>query len=143
MTEHQGPPPSDESGTADAAPEPEAASQEGAGAEPGAEAAEADQSATTPEGAEHQAVPLHALHTYDLLVWMLSILAAKAWEGMGLVANPMTNKVEKNLDEARLAIDAYAATFEVVRVRVEERPRRDMETLLTTLRLNFVEKSGG
>ena len=143
VTEHQGPPPSDESGTADAAPEPEAASQEGAGAEPGAEAAEADQSATTPEGAERQAVPLHALRTHDLLVWMLSILAAKAWEGMGLVANPMTNKVEKNLDEARLAIDAYAATFEVVRVRVEERPRRDMETLLTTLRLNFVEKSGG
>jgi len=140
VTEHQGPPPGDESGTADTAREPEAANQEGAGAEPGAEA---DQSATTPEGAERQAVPLHALRTHDLLVWMLSILAAKAWEGMGLVANPMTNKVEKNLEEARLAIDAYAATFEVVRVRVEERPRRDMETLLTTLRLNFVEKSGG
>ena len=137
MTEHKGPPPGDESGTAGAAPEPEAASQEGGGTEPGAE------SATTPEGAERQAVPLHALRTHDLLVWMLSILAAKAWEGMGLVANPMTNKVEKNLEEARLAIDAYAATFEVVRVRVEERPRRDMETLLTTLRLNFVEKSGG
>ena len=139
MTEHQGPPPVDEAGAADAAREPEAASREGAEAEP---KAEADQSASKPEGAEPQAVPLHALPTHDLLLWMLSILAAKAWEGMGLVANPMTNKVEKNMEEARLAIDAYAATFEVVRVRVEDRPRRDMETLLTTLRLNFVEKSG-
>ena len=140
MTEHQGPPPVDESGAADAAREPEAASQEGTDGGPGAEA---DQSATATETPERQAVPLHALPTHDLLVWMLSVLAAKAWEGMGLVANPMTNKIEKNMEEARLAIDAYAATFEVVRVRVEERPRRDMETLLTTLRLNFVEKSGG
>ena len=140
MTEHQGPPSADESGAADAAREPEAAGQEGTDAEP---RAEADQSATATEGPERQAVPLHALPTHDLLVWMLSVLAAKAWEGMGLIANPLTNKVEKNMEEARLAIDAYAAAFEVVRVRVEERPRRDMETLLTTLRLNFVEKSGG
>ncbi len=145
MTEHQGPPPVDESGGAGTAGEPEPASEEGAAVEPRAEAeppAEADQSATPPEGGEREAVPLQALRTHDLLVWMLSILAAKAWQGMGLVANPMTNKVEKNMEEARLAIDAYAATFEVVRVRVEEGPRREMETLLTTLRLNFVEKSG-
>jgi Domain of unknown function (DUF1844) len=101
--------------------------------------ADADQPDTEPEGA--QAVPVGALPTGDLLVWMLSILAAKAWEGMGLVPNPLTKKVEKNLDEARLAIDAYAAAFEVVRLRVEDQPRRDMESLLTTLRLNFVEKS--
>jgi hypothetical protein len=139
VTEQQGQPPGDEDGPAGAPREPEAASQEGAETEP---KAEADRSASEPEGAQSQAVPLHALRTHDLLVWMLSILAAKAWEAMGLVANPMTNKVEKNMEEARLAIDAYAATFEVVRVRVEDRPRRDMETLLTTLRLNFVEKSG-
>ena len=101
--------------------------------------ADAEQPVTEPEGA--QAVPVGALPTGDLLVWMLSILAAKAWEGMGLVPNPLTKKVEKNLDEARLAIDAYAAAFEVVRLRVEDQPRRDMESLLTTLRLNFVEKS--
>ena len=141
MTEQQGAPPGEESGAADAAREPEAPSEEAGGAEPSP--AEPDQSATAPEAGEPQAVPLHALRTHDLLVWMLGILAHKAWEGMGLVANPMTNKVEKNMEEARLAIDAYAATFEVVRVRVEDQPRRDMETLLTTLRLNFVEKSAG
>ena len=141
VTEQQGPPPGEESGAAGAAREPEAPSQEGGGAEPSR--AEPDQSATKPEGGGAQAVPLPALRTHDLLVLMLSILEVKAWQGMGLVPNPLTNKVEKNMEEARLAIDAYAATFEVVRVRVEDQPRRDMETRLTNLRINFVEKSAG
>ncbi|TMI84948.1 MAG: DUF1844 domain-containing protein [Bacillati bacterium ANGP1] len=73
----------------------------------------------------------------------MSLLAGKAWEGMGLVPNPVTNKVEKNLDEARLAIDAFAAIFDVLRLRIEEQTRREMETVLTNLRINFVEKSSG
>jgi len=94
-------------------------------------------------GAGPQAIPLGALPTADVLVWNLSLLAGKAWEGMGLVPNPLTNKVEKNLDEARLAIDAFAAIFEVLRLRIEEPTRREMETVLTNLRINFVEKSSG
>ncbi|HYM91033.1 MAG TPA: DUF1844 domain-containing protein [bacterium] len=95
------------------------------------------------QAASPEAVPLAALSASDLLTWVLSLLAAKAWEGMGLVPSPLTSKAEKNMDEARLAIDAYAAVFEVVRARIEEHPRREMENLLTTLRLNFVEKSAG
>jgi Domain of unknown function (DUF1844) len=76
-------------------------------------------------------------------MWFLSLLAAKAWEGMGLVPNPATNKIHKDLADARIAIDAYGAIFEAVRVHIDEQPRREMETLLTTLRLNFVEKSTG
>jgi len=74
---------------------------------------------------------------------MLSLLAAKAWEGMGLVPNPATKKMQKNLEDARTAIDAYGAILDVVRAQLESGPRREMETLLTTLRLNFVEKSAG
>jgi len=74
---------------------------------------------------------------------MLSLLAAKAWEGMGLVPNPATKKMQKNLEDARTVIDAYGAILDVVRAQLESGPRREMETLLTTLRLNFVEKSAG
>jgi hypothetical protein len=93
--------------------------------------------------AEHaQPLPLHALETKDILIWCLGLLAAKAWEGMGLVPNPGSGKVAKDLDGARLAIDAYAAVFVLVREGIDASPRREMETLLTNLRLNFVEKSG-
>ena len=93
------------------------------------------------QGAQPRAVPLHALETRDILVWCLNVFAAKAWEGMGLVPNPANGKVAKNLDGARLAIDAYAAVFLLVREGIDESPRREMETLLTNLRVNFVEKS--
>jgi Domain of unknown function (DUF1844) len=95
------------------------------------------------EAGASQAVPLAALAASDLVHSFLSLLALKAWEGMGLVPNALTGKTQKNLDDSRLAIDAYAAVFEVLRSRIDEAPRREMENLLTTLRLNFVDKSGG
>ena len=98
------------------------------------------QDPSPPESAP-QTIPVGALATRDLLAWFLGLLAAKAWEGMGLVPNPGTNKIQKDLQDARIAIDAYAAIFEAVRAQVDDQPRREMETLLTTLRLNFVEKS--
>jgi len=102
-----------------------------------------DAGAPAPEdrNAQARAVPLHALETREILIWCLSVLAAKAWEGMGLVPNAASGAVAKNLDGARLAIDAYAAVFVLVRDGIEESPRREMETLLTNLRVNFVEKS--
>lgn len=90
-----------------------------------------------------QAVPLAALAASDLLTTFLSLMAMKAWEGMGLVANPMTGKTEKNLEDARLAIDAYAAVLELLRARVDDGSRREMENALTMLRVNFVDKSAG
>ena len=107
-------------------------------------------SAAAPEAASEgagtggsQAVPLAALPASDLLTTFLSLMAMKAWEGMGLVANPIIGKTEKNLGDARLAIDAYAAVFELLRVRVDDGARREMENALTMLRVNFVEKSAG
>ena len=75
-----------------------------------------------------------------LVTTCLSLLAAKAWEAMGLVPNPATHRVERKLDDAQLAIDAAAALAEVVRPRVSESERREIETLVTNLRLNFVEQ---
>lgn len=106
-----------------------------------AEARETGPEGTSPSGSDQQVIPLAALAARDLLMWFLSLLAAKAWEGMGLVPNPATNKIRKDLADARIAIDAYGAIFDALRAHIDEQPRREMETLLTTLRLNFVEKS--
>ena len=100
-----------------------------------------DAASGEPEGGERTAIPLGALGTEEVLVSFLGLLAAKAWEGMGLVPVMGTGKTEQNFDGARLAIDAYAVVFELVRGRLQEAPRREMETLLTNLRVNFVDKS--
>lgn len=72
----------------------------------------------------------------------LSLMAARAWQAMGLVPDPSTKQVERKLDDAQLAIDAAAALAEVIRPRVAERERREIESLITNLRLNFVEQKG-
>jgi hypothetical protein len=115
---------------------------------PPTEAAQQAEQATEQRAAEHEehgqhAVPLEAIGTRELLVWMLGVLGAKAWQGMGLVANPATGKIEKNLPDAKTAIDAFAGVLDAVGPHLEPQARRDTESLLTTLRLNFVEKSTG
>jgi hypothetical protein len=101
----------------------------------------AGQPAAGAEDAGRQTIPLEAVPTRELLVWMLGVLGAKAWQGMGLVPNPASGKIEKDLADARIAIDAFSALLEAMRLQLDEQARRDTEALLTTLRLNFVEKS--
>ncbi len=82
-------------------------------------------------------VPLRAP---DLVRWCVSLLATSAWQAMGLIPDPSTQRVERNLDDARLAIDAISALLETLRSRLPDVERREIETLLTNLRLNFVEQ---
>ncbi|MDR7419753.1 MAG: DUF1844 domain-containing protein [Armatimonadota bacterium] len=75
-----------------------------------------------------------------LVMTCVSLLATKAWEAMGLVPDPRTKQIERKLDDAQLAIDAAAALAEVVRPRLSEAERREIDTLLANLRINFVEQ---
>ena len=70
----------------------------------------------------------------------ITLLASKAWEAMSLVPDPVTKQIERHLDEAQLAIDAAAALADLIRNRLPDAERRELETLLTNLRLNYVEQ---
>lgn len=94
-----------------------------------------------PQEAQVEAISLGALPAEDLLLWFLGVLAEKAWQGMGLLPLPSTGKLEKDLGAARIAIDAYGALVEVLRPKLENARRREIESVLTTLRLNYVEKA--
>jgi uncharacterized protein DUF1844 len=108
------------------------------------EAPPRDQSGDEPaEGAGGRAIPLEAVPTRELLVWMIGVLGAKAWQGMGLVPNPASGKIEKNLEDAKIAIDAFSALLDAMRPQLDAQLRRESEALLTTLRVNFVEKNAG
>jgi hypothetical protein len=76
----------------------------------------------------------------SLIATCVSLLANKAWQAMGLVPDPATKAIERRLDEAQLAIDAAAALVDLLRPRVADRERRELETLIANLRINFVEQ---
>ena len=111
--------------------------------ESGSETSSTSGGAPGGEESGRQAVPIEAIPTRELLVWMLGVLGAKAWQGMGLMPNPASGKIERDLGEAKIAIDAFAGLLDAMRSQLEGQALRDTEALLTTLRVNFVEKSSG
>ncbi|MDQ7858496.1 MAG: DUF1844 domain-containing protein [Armatimonadota bacterium] len=97
------------------------------------EAAERSEVGGQPEATAPPDVPA-------LVATCFSLLAARAWAAMGLIADPVTGRVERNLDHAQLAIDAAGALADVLRPRVGDAERRELERVLADLRLNFVEQ---
>jgi hypothetical protein len=95
---------------------------------------------TSPEEHPSSARAAEPVDAPGLIRWCISLLAAHAWQSMGLLPNPGTNKIERNLTDARLAIDAAAALVEQVKPRLDDAARREMDALLTDLRVNFVEQ---
>ncbi|MBI4278812.1 MAG: DUF1844 domain-containing protein [Armatimonadetes bacterium] len=88
-------------------------------------------------GGAAQAQPLSVA---DLLRWCTSLLASRAWQAMGLVPDPATNTLSRNLDDARLCIDAASGLIDQLLPRADEKERRELQTLLANLRMNFVEQ---
>jgi uncharacterized protein DUF1844 len=89
-------------------------------------------------GEDAERLPLQAV---DLLRWCVSLLASSAWQAMGLLPDQATKKTERKLDDARLVIDATGSLIDHLRPRVDVAERRELDTLLATLRLNFVEQT--
>jgi len=96
------------------------------------------QSGGKPQPEETQEHP--RLAAMDRLFMCLDILQQGAWIALGLVTDPVTNKVERNLEEAQQLIDAVAAICEVLDPAVEEPVRRDLRNLVANLRLNYVNQ---
>lgn len=121
-------------------------SQPAAGASPRAPEPPPAEPSRTPEEPQAAGAPQEAaarpaeVDATALVLTCISLLGQKAWAALGLVPDPASGKIERRLEDARLAIDAAAALVEVVRERVSAADRRELETLLTNLRLNYVEQ---
>ncbi|HHV78845.1 MAG TPA: DUF1844 domain-containing protein [Firmicutes bacterium] len=82
-----------------------------------------------------------AMGIVDTIRSFVAILATKAWQSMGLTINPSTGKIEKNLEDSRLAIDALAGLIELIGPRIPGEELRQYRALLQDLQLNFVNQS--
>jgi len=71
----------------------------------------------------------------------ISMLAESAWQNLGLIARPGTTKVSLDLKQVKLAIDSIDSLFTNLSGELEEGEKKEIQGLLTNLRLNFVEKS--
>lgn len=81
------------------------------------------------------------LSVAGILQMSLGLLNEIAWVKMGMVANPITGKMEKDLGEARKAIDALADMLKHVEADASPEERRELQRSLTDLRINFVQQA--
>jgi len=77
----------------------------------------------------------------DIVESMIGVLAGEAWKYMGLVVDPATGQLRRDLERARLAIDCVEALFKNLDPLLDEERRRRIRTVLSDLRLNFIRQS--
>jgi len=114
----------------------------GTGSTGDASAGARSDSGQTDAGEEPDGAGKHPrLAAADRMLMCLDILHQGAWIALGLVEDPNTQKIERNLTEAKALIDAVAALAESVEAFVDESARRELRNLVATLRMNFVNQS--
>lgn len=77
------------------------------------------------------------LDVKSLAALMIGILSEKAWQTIGLRVKPGTETVQKDLDEARLAIDIVDFLTGKIADSIADTERRRLESLVADLKLNF------
>jgi len=104
----------------------------GEGASEDATAAERDM--------EPQFNPFAHLTAAAILHTSVGLLVERAWIAMGMTANPATGRVEADFADARLAIDVLGDLVRHLEPHLDGPARREVQTELTNLRLNFVRQ---
>jgi len=75
-----------------------------------------------------------------LFVWFISMLSGKAWEYLGLIMNPETKEMSKDLKKAKITIDTVAFLYDQIKDDLNPEDFKRIENLLANLRMNYVEK---
>lgn len=95
-----------------------------------------------PQSPEADASPPEDLALPDLVRLFVAELQMRALIDMGLIPNPATRLVAKDLPQARLAINCVAALIEHLSPLAPPAERDALQQVVTELRLHFVRQSG-
>jgi len=76
----------------------------------------------------------------ELFQVLIVQLAQGAWVALGKVPNPITGKIERNLEVARMTIDMLDALEVRTAGNLSEDERKILDRSLRDLRLNYVDE---
>lgn len=65
----------------------------------------------------------------------------QTWMSLGKIKNPVTDKVEKDLNAAQMTIDIIEMIKEKTKNNLNENENKFIEQVLSDLKLNFVHES--
>ena len=81
------------------------------------------------------------LSVYALVAASLDQFVAVAWQKMGLHPDVITHKVEKVIQQAKVAIDIAARLAESLDPVLDDDERRHIQNLMTDLKINLVRQT--
>jgi hypothetical protein len=83
---------------------------------------------------------LAEIGVYGLLRFFLGLLAQQAWVALGVQA--AGGELRPNLPEAKVAIDTLAFMAEKLAADLDASEKRELDTLLANLRVNYIQRAG-
>ena len=91
---------------------------------------------------EAQAQAQVNLEVAPMLLEMMVRLPQYAAVHLGLTANPYTQLIARNDENARMAIDAFGGMYDTVKAHLDNNSRREFERVLNDLRVNYTRITG-
>tara|TARA_B100001029_G_scaffold178946_1_gene186855 strand:- start:459 stop:788 length:330 start_codon:yes stop_codon:yes gene_type:complete len=84
------------------------------------------------------------MNNNELFITLVSSLTSQAWIQLGKMKNPVSDKIEKNLEAASMSIDMLTMIQDKTKNNLDEYESKLLEQSLNDLRMNFVfEKNQG
>ncbi len=76
----------------------------------------------------------------QLFAQLLYIFHSSGMQGLGKVMNPVTNKIERNLEQAKQSIDMLEMLRDKTKGNLSSESERLLSQFLSDLRLNYVDE---
>ncbi len=76
----------------------------------------------------------------DFILFAISFLTELAWQRMGLHIDLVKKEIVRDLDQAKLAVDAVGALSELIYSKVDRQTAEALRTSLANLRLNYARQ---
>ena len=80
------------------------------------------------------------LDIYLLLGLFINILNVQAWQYMGLRTKPGTDKIEKDVEKANIAIDCISFLTDKLEPHIPKDAANKIRNMLLDLQTNFIKK---
>ena len=73
-----------------------------------------------------------------LFITLISSLSSQAWIQMGKIKNPVSDKIEKNLEAASMSIDMLVMIQDKTKDNLDEYEEKLLNQSIKDLKMNFV-----
>ena len=75
-----------------------------------------------------------------LFLQLVISLQSAAWYQMGKIMSPVTGKIERNLDEARVSIDLLAMLQEKTKGNLQAEEKKILDNTVYALQMNYIDE---